>query len=186
MSVPLADRLVFSHTVDGLFLRALKTRLTERIKDRLVKEAGVDLRAPLKPGYSLKQWDAAVGIAAEELHPNEDPNVAFELLGAAVTQGYFDTMIGSAMAAMLRLIGPARAIRRIERSLRSGNNYSETSLVELSPVHFEIPTNETGRLRENLRGVIRRGMEISGAKNVRCKVLTFDDAGCVYDIEWDP
>lgn len=186
MNVPVAERLVFSQTVEGLFLRALKDQLTERLKDRLATEAGVNLRAPLKPGYPMKSWDMAVAVAAEELHPGVETAAAFELLGAALTQGYFDTMIGSAMAAMLRLIGPPRAIRRIERSLRSGNNYSQTSLIELSPSHFEIPTNEVGRLRDNLRGVIRRGMEVAGAKNVRCKVLRFDDAGAVYDIEWDP
>lgn len=185
MSVAVADRLVFSQTVEGLFLRALKPQLTDRLMDRLAKEAGVDLRAPLKPGYAMASWDRAVCIAAEELHPRVALPVAFELLGAALTQGYFDTIIGSAMAAMLRLIGPSRAIRRIERSLRSGNNYSQTKLVDLSPSHFEIHTNETGRLRDNLRGVIRKGMEVSGAKNVRCTVLRFDDASCVYDIEWD-
>ena len=89
------------------------------------------------------------------------------------------------MAAMLRLIGPPRAIRRVERSLRSGNNYSETKLTELAPNRYELHTNEVGRLRENLRGVIRRGMEVAGAKNVRCAVLRFDEAGCVYAIEWD-
>lgn len=186
MSVPVSERLVFSQTVEGLFLRALRDQLTDRLKDRLAKEAGIDLRAPLKPGYSMKSWDAAVAIAAEEIHPRVDLPVAFEALGAALTQGYFDTMIGSAMAAMLRLIGPSRAIRRIERSVRSGNNYTESSLVELSPTHFQIHTNETGRLRDNLCGVIRRGIEISGAKNVRCKVLRFDDASADYDIEWDP
>lgn len=186
MSVPASDRLVFSQTVEGLLLRALKERLTERLKDRLAKEAGIDLRAPLKPGYSLDSWDTAVTVAAEELHPKVELAVAFELLGAALTQGYFDTMVGSALAAMLRLIGPPRAIRRIERSLRSGNNYSQTSLTELSPSHFEIHTNETGRLRDNLRGVIRRGMEVAGARNVRCTVVRFDETNTVYDIEWDP
>lgn len=184
MGVPLPERLVFSQTVEGLFLRALKPRLTPRLMDRLADEAGVNLRAPLKPGYSLTAWDAAVALAAEELHPGEDPAVAFELLGAALTQGYFDTVVGSAMAAMLRLIGPKRAVRRIERSLRSGNNYSETRLMELAPNAYELHTNEVGRLRENLRGVIRRGMEVSGAKSVRCRVLRFDDVGCVYAIEW--
>lgn len=184
MSVSEPERLVFSHTVEGLFLRALKPRLTQRLRDRLAREAGVDLNK-LKPGYSLREWDAAVNVAAEELHPGAPNEEAFELLGAALTQGYFDTVIGSAMAAMLRLIGPARAVRRIERSLRSGNNYSETSLVERGPTRFELHTNETGRLRENLRGVLRRGMEVAGAKNVRCTVLRFDDAGCVYGIEWD-
>ncbi|MGV3624131.1 MAG: DUF2378 family protein [Archangium sp.] len=186
MSVPVSERLVFSQTVEGLFLRALKPQLTERMKDRIAKEAGIDLRAPLEPGYAMKSWDTAVAIAAEELHPGVELSVAFERLGAALTQGYFDTMIGSAMAAMLRLIGPSRAIRRIERSVRSGNNYTESSLTELSPSHFEIHTNEVGRLRDNLCGVIRRGMEVAGAKNVRCTVLRFDDAGAVYDIEWDP
>lgn len=185
MSVAEADRVVFSQTVEGLFMRALKGRVTERMMNRLVAEAGIDLRKPLKPGYSMAEWDQSIVIAAEELYPDTDSVTAYELLGASLTQGYFDTLIGSAMATMLRLIGPARAIKRVERSLRSGNNYSESRLVELAPNHYEIHTNETGELRDNLRGVIRKGMEVAGAKNVRCKVLRFDETSTTYDIEWD-
>lgn len=185
MSVPRSERLVFSQTVEGLFQRALKRQLTERLERRLANEAGIDLGRPLQPGYPLQAWEKAIAIAAEALHPGVDEATAFERLGAALTQGYFDTVIGSALAAMLRLIGPSRAIRRIERSLRSGNNYSQTRLVERAPRHYELHANETGRLRDNLRGVVRRGMEVAGAKNVRCVVLRFDEAGAVYDISWD-
>ncbi len=185
MSVSAADRLIFSQTVEGLFLRALKGRVTERMFDRLAAEAGMELRKPLKPGYSMTEWSRSIRIAAEELYPELERAEAYELLGAALTQGYFDTLIGAAMATMLRLIGPARAIRRVERSLRSGNNYSVSHLVEHSASHFEIHTNETGELRDNLRGVIRKGMEVAGAENVRCKVLRFDDLSTTYDIEWD-
>ncbi len=185
MSVPLEERGVYAHTVEGFFHKGLKDQLTERLLQRVADEAGIDLRKKLALRYPMPTWECAVGIAAEELHPSLPREEAFERLGAALTQGYFDTLVGSAMGAMLRIIGPARAMRRIEASVRSANNYTESSLIEHAPNHYSVIVNEVGPLRDHLRGAVRRGLEVAGAQNLKCVVASFDEQSVILDITWD-
>lgn len=185
MSVPWAERGVYAHTIEGFFIKGLKGQLTERLMQRVADEAGIDLRKQLETRYLMPTWERAVTIAAEELHPSLPREDAFELLGAALTQGYFNTLVGSAMGAMLRIIGPARAMRRIEASVRTANNYTESSLIEHAPNHYSVIVNEVGPLRDHLRGAVRRGIEVAGAQNLKCVVTSFDDTSVVLDITWD-
>ena len=184
MSVPFAQRGVYAHTVDGFFLRGIKRHLSERLLDRVRDEAGIDLRRRLEVLYALPAWERSVCIAAEELHAGVPQSVAFELLGAALTQGYFDTIVGQVLRPMVVLLGPARTMHRIEASVRSANNYTESSLVRHAPNHFSVIVNEVGPLRDHLRGAVRRGLEVAGAQNLRCEVSSYDDERVVLDISW--
>jgi len=184
-SVPLAERVIFSHTVEGLFIKALKPRWTPRLLERLRVEGGLDLQKRLDPALPFASWQRCLLIAAEELHPELSREKGLDELGACLTRGYFDTVLGAALAGILRLIGPNRALKRFDRSLRSGNNYAESRLTELAPNHFVIWTNEAGSSRHNLAGVVRQGVEIAGARNVRVAITAFDDASTTFDITWD-
>lgn len=185
MSVPLSERQVYSQSFEGLFLRGLEGQVTKRLMDRLRDEAHLDLGRPLEPSYPTSVWDAAIRITAEELFPELPREAAWKHIGVLFTRGYFKTLVGAAVGAVLRLLGPLRAARRLERSLRSGNNYSETSFHEMGPGHVEIHTNETGNLRHSLCGIILGGLEAAGAPNPRCTVVRFDADTCDYALEWD-
>lgn len=185
MSLPLDQRLVFAHVFEGLFLRALKLQVTPRLIERLRKECGVDLGKPFDPAYPVTVWTKCLQVTASELFPGVPEEVALENIGSVLTRGYFDTVIGSALAAMLRVLGPARALRRMDRSLRSGNNYAECRAEQVAPTRFSLWVNETGVLRHNLVGLLRTGAEVAGAKNCRCRIASFDDASVTIDLEWD-
>ncbi len=185
MSVPFDQRGVYAHTVDGFFLRGLKRQLTDRLLDRVRDDAGIDLRRRLEVLYPLPVWERAVSVAAEELHPGVPQPLAFELLGAALTQGYFDTLVGQAIRPMAVLLGPGRAIHRIEASVRSANNYTESSVIRHAPNHYSVIVNEVGPLRDHLRGAVRRGLEVAGARNLRCQVASHDATQVILDISWD-
>ena len=185
MSVPASERLVFSHVLEGLYFRALKGRVTPRFVQRLRAEADVDLEKPLKPGYSHATWTKCLQLTAQELFPGQPEEQALQQIGATLTKGYFDTIVGGALAAMLRVLGPARAVKRMDRSLRSGNNYSECRVTELGPGKVTMWTNESGPLRYNMLGVIRQGAEIAGAKNLKVAITNFDDESVTFDLSWD-
>ncbi len=185
MSVPVQERLVFSHVLDGLYFRALKGQVTPRLVQRLRAEAGVDLEKPLEPGYPHTTWTKCVQLTAQELFPGVPEDEALQRVGATLTRGYFDTLVGGALAAMLRVLGPARALKRMDRSLRSGNNYSESRVTELGPGKFTMWTNEAGPLRYNMMGVVRQGAEIAGAKNLQVRITHFDDDSTTFDLSWD-
>jgi uncharacterized protein (TIGR02265 family) len=184
VGVPLKDRLIFSHTLEGLFTKALKGKLTDRIRQRVKAEAGIDLDKPFEPAYPFSLWEKCLVICAEEVFPELPVEQRLQEIGLLLTRGYFETLLGSALAALLKVIGPARALKRMDRSLRSGNNYSEVKVTELAPNKFEFWSNETGLAQYNLVGVLRGGAEVSGAKNLRTEVAKRDEDGITILLEW--
>ena len=184
VGVPLKDRLIFSHTFEGLFSKALKGKVTDRIRERVKAETGIDLSRPFEPAYAVTKWEACLVICGEELFPDLPVEQRLQEVGLLMTRGYFETLLGSALAALLKVIGPSRALKRMDRSLRSGNNYSDVTVKELAPNKFEFWSNETGLAQYNLVGVLRGGAEVSGAKDVQIEIINRDENGITLQIAW--
>lgn len=185
MSVPVDQRVVFKHTIEGFFFQALRGKVTERIKQRVLAEAKLDLNR-IEPAVPLTTWNKSFEICAEELFAGEPAEVALERMGRMMTHGYFETFLGRAVAGVLRVIGPARALKRLDRSFRSGNNYSEVKVTELGPTHYRFWCNDTGLARFVVLGVVSGGGEVAGAKNIRGTVAHHDAEGCTLELMWDP
>ena len=129
-------------------------------------------------------WEKCLVICGEELYPQLSVELQLQEVGLLLTRGYFQTFLGSALAGLLKIIGPARSLKRMDRSLRSGNNYSEVKVTELAPNKFEFWSNETGLAQFNLVGVLRGGAEVAGAKNLRTEIARRDDDGITILLEW--
>lgn len=185
MAVPNEERLVFNQAVEGLFHKALKDKVTDKLRQRLLNEAKVDLSKPLEPAMKITTWNKCVELCAQEMFPELPLELAIERIGYLLTKGYFQTFIGSALASLLRVIGPARGLKRMDRSLRTGNNYAEIEVTQLGPGRFKIWCNELGTLRYNILGLLLAGAEVCGAKNARGLITHFDDRGVTIEISWD-
>jgi len=177
------QKLVYEQTIEGLFQRGLKERLSPRLLLRL-KEAGLDLRARLLPAYPFDDWCRFVQIAAEELYPSLSQEEAYLALGEAVVKGFGDTLLGPALFTVLRIVGPRRALQRTAKNFRSGNNYTEARLVEKGESHFELWMNEAGPIHHLTRGILTAGLLATGAKQPTVRVASFDDASVTYEIRW--
>lgn len=178
-----ANRLIFEHSVEGLFKRGLGGRVTPALKAQL-REAGVDLDKPLLPAYPWDTWVRAVGVAAKGLHPGEPPEVAWRLMGERMVEGYRETALGGAMFGMLKLLGPKRMLWRTRQNFRSGNNYTEARLTEVSPREADLWMNEQGSLRYLTQGAVLAGMRGAGAPDVRVEVREYDAEGVTYRVSW--
>lgn len=181
--VAVANRLVFEHSVEALFVRGLTGRVSPTLKAQL-REAGVDLDRPLLPAYGWDTWVRGVGVVARGLHPGEPQEVAWRLMGERMVEGYRETALGGAMFGMLRLLGPKRMLGRTRQNFRSGNNYTEARLTEVGPREADLWMNEQGLLRYFTQGAVLAGMRGAGAQDVRVEVREFDDAGVTYRVSW--
>jgi hypothetical protein len=105
VSVP-RERLVYDLTVESMFSRALKGRLSSRVRAR-VKEAGIDLDAKLKPAYPREVWLRAMRIVVEELYEGVPEERAWLELGERLVISLGETVMGSATLSILKLLGPS-------------------------------------------------------------------------------
>jgi uncharacterized protein (TIGR02265 family) len=166
------EKLVFEHTLEGLFVRGLVGRVTPTLRERL-KEVGVDLERKLQPAYGFNTWCSAVRVAARELHPDVPDDV-----------GYRETVLGRAAIGVIQLLGPRRGVGRARQMFRSGNNYTETRLEDVSPTEVDLWMNEAGRIRYFTRGALLAGLRAVGARQPEVQVRDYNDDHVTYRLTW--
>lgn len=174
------EYLVFSQTIEG-FLRALGS-LNDQDRAAL-KQCGIDPDKALRPAYPLEEFLAALDWAGQRLAPNEPSIEQHRLLGRRFMDAYKQTLIGRAMVAGMAIIGPWRTLQRLTHNFRTGNNFSETSLERVGPTEARLWCNRTSRPGWYL-GIIGRGLEQAGAKDVQVEVISHDATGGRFLVKW--
>ncbi|MEW5740285.1 MAG: DUF2378 family protein [Myxococcota bacterium] len=175
------DRLIFSQTFEGLF-RAAAESLDEPTIAAL-KAAGIDPQEELKPAYPLAVFHAVARLLAERLFPGLESEEQLRRLGRRFMDGYAQTMVGRAMVGVMRVIGPRRTLERLSRQFRTGNNFSETRVEELGPGHSQLWCNQAS-FPAWYEGIVARGLEFTGARDVQVALIRRDEAGATFRITW--
>ena len=181
MTAPAPEWFVYEHTVEGLFHKALHARLTPALQARL-KELGIDVKG--KPrSVPHAQWKQAIHLAATELFEGSTDE-RFRQLGRTVMLRHDETVMGKAVIAVMKLMGPRRVLGRINTTLRSGNNYIEANLAPIGPTTWEGTVNECNGNPQYIAGVLEQGLIISGGVNVKVDVSDFDGHSAKFQITW--
>lgn len=175
--------LIFDNAFEALFGIALKNRLTPRMKERL-RGIGVHLDRKLQPAYPRAVWAEALSITREEIFPFLPTPEGFRELGRTVLNGYAETLVGKALASIVRLIGPKRTLARMTKNLRSASNFNDTRFVDLGPTSAEIWVNEGIIHPEYVGGLLEGALRYAGATNPKISVLARDENGCTYSASW--
>jgi uncharacterized protein (TIGR02265 family) len=178
-----ATEFVFAQAIEGLFFVGLKGRITPSLKARLL-QAGLDLSKGLEPAYTRPQWNEFIRITAEALWPGVPEQDAYRSLGHQLLNGYAETLVGKALLGMMRLIGPRRTLQRMTHNFRSGGNYNECKVTELSPTEALFWLNEPYLHPGYVQGILEVAMPLSGAKDVKIEVKSRDAQGCTYYVSW--
>lgn len=177
----MTEKLIFAQTFEGL-LRSFHAQLSPRLASGL-RQRGLDPMAALLPAYPQSVFIEVVTFVAGELHPGLPPEEAIAAVGRGFMDGYGETMVGRAMLAMMRLIGPRRTLERVTRQFRTGNNFSETRLTEVGPTEYQLWVNEV-RLPGWYIGILSRGLELAGAQGVRVELLALEAGGGRFCVKW--
>ncbi len=176
--------LIFDHSVQGLVSRAFPEGIPPELKVKL-RDIGVDLDKPLLPAYPHVTWSRCVELISQSVFPHERREVAWRKMGERMVDGYQETMIGRALFATLRLLGPRRMLQRTQKNFRSGNNYTEVRLNDVSPTEVDVWFNETDEvLRHFTSGLVIAGMRVGGAAEPRAEVLHKDTRGFTLRASW--
>ena len=171
---------MYAQSVEGLF-RALAP-LSASVKQRFAA-LGVDPDKRLEPAYTREKWLELIRLACELTAPGQDVEVATRALGRRFMEGYGQTLVGKAMLTMLRVIGPRRALDRMSKNFRTGNNFSQTKLSQPSPGVYELWCSHV-TIAGWYQGIIEGGLTLSGAREVKATLVRRENEGAVFRVEW--
>lgn len=116
------EPLVFAPLVEAMFVRALGTRLTPICREHL-RNVGLDLEKPLRDTYALQEWKEFLSITATHLYSGLPAKATYLAMGERLVDSLFEGFVGRGRLQMLRLLGPARALDRMSRLLKSNTNF---------------------------------------------------------------
>jgi uncharacterized protein (TIGR02265 family) len=178
------EKRVYAQSVDALFIRALGPHLTRLGRQRL-KEAGLDLSAPLRPSYALEQWKAFLRVAVADVFPGLSEREAWSRLGENYLRGFQLTAQGRASMSLVTRLGPKPTLERVPHNVRAGNNFNEVRVEELGAlaatlwmkdVSADNPFFACGFLAETLRA--------AGAGDIQVEPVAFDGTAASFRLTW--
>jgi uncharacterized protein (TIGR02265 family) len=169
--------------VEGLLQHALHGKVSPRLRERL-RTAGVDLDRPLLPLYPVPVWVRCLHLIVEEVYPSLPREEAFRQLARAHVEGYGRTLLGKAVLAMMRLLGPKRVAQRLPQVLGGTDNYTEATLTEVGPAHFELELNSNQDVPGYVEALLERMLEVGGAKAPRVTKLSAGEGRTRLSLTW--
>lgn len=151
------DRFVFPSLIEG-YMKGLGPRFTAETRRKL-KAAGLDV-AKLPPAIAADAMVRFTAIIAAGAWPEEPQSEQYRRLGLAAIRGWQGTLLGSAASAMIRLIGPHRALTRLDRAFSTTNNFSRAKTELLGPKEALVTINDVQQMPTYWQGIFEAALEL--------------------------
>lgn len=174
-----AEKVVFGQSMEGIY-RALAPH-TPQERAAFLK-AGIT-KEKFNPAYPIANWLEIIDACAASRFAGQSELDRFTEVGRLFFTGFQKTLIGSALMAMLKILGPRRTLERLTRNFRTANNFTEGTLESLAPNHHRVRINYTARPGFYL-GVMETGCLYAGAKGLSVTILETKDLATTYEIKW--
>lgn len=107
----------------------------------------------------------------------------FTEVGRLFMLGYEKTLVGQALIAVLRVLGPKRMLDRMTRNFRTANNYTEVVVEAVTATQHTVRITHVTRPGLFI-GLLEKGLTYAGAKNLSVKLIDHHDTVARYDVRW--
>lgn len=180
---PDGPRVVYEHSVEALFLRALRARMSDSCL-RELKAAGLDLGQPLRPQYSEEEYVHHIQIARRFLYPHLEDGEAYRRMGRLFVEGYLQTTIGAALKVLLRLLGPERNLQRMPGYFEAGTSYIQAKAERLGEGDWAITVSHVAGNPTFTQGSLEETMRLSGVRDAVVDYSVGQGGEVRYRIRW--
>jgi uncharacterized protein (TIGR02265 family) len=174
-------RIVFATLAESL-VRGLGADLTPSLAAKL-KARGLDLSRPFPPGWEAELMFEWLVLIATETYPSVSQDEALRRLGHRFIEGWRATLLGAATAQMMRVMGSRRALARVGRAFRTGDNFTQAS-VEFTGPNQAYVTIIGAPLPSYLQGIMEAGTSMVGLTGT-VVVRSFDGRAVVLQVDWE-
>ncbi len=175
------EKVVFEHTMESI-LRVLGSPPPPEQSAELAL-LGVDLSKPLLAAYPVETYVAVMDYIARKRWPELSEEDAGQELGRAFMLAYRQTLMGKAVFALTRLIGPHRTLDRITRNFRTANNFTETQLERVGPATYVLRFSYVTRVGY-LQGLLIEALDGAGARGLVVNPISSGETGATFRITW--
>jgi uncharacterized protein (TIGR02265 family) len=176
------DAVNFRSSAEGL-VHAFRARISAECI-RQLELAGLEVDQKLKTKYPRQAMDAWIRILAADLYPSLSFDDACVRLGEDFLDGWAQTLAGRALTAVLRVLGPAKAIEKSAAGFRAGDNYTTVEIVALADNAFQLTFAEVGETPRFKCGILQAAARQAGAEQPRAELTEYDGHRAVYRISW--
>ena len=153
------DRFVFPSLIEG-YIKGLGDRFSDETRRKL-KAAGLDV-TKMPPAIPAKEMVPYMEIVASTAWPDEPRIEQLRLLGLSAIRGWKTGLLGSAATAMIRLIGPQRALTRLDRAFSTTNNFNRAKTELIGAKEALVTVNDVQDMPSYWQGIFEAGVEILG------------------------
>lgn len=175
------ERFVFPSSVEGL-LKGLGDKATPALKAQL-KARGLDVEK-LPPAIPVAEWSPHLITCATFAWPDVSEDEAMRLLGLHFIRGWQNTALGSAVSVMLRVLGPARTLSRLDRAFRTSDNFTRATTEILGPGEALISINEVQGHPTYWIGVLQGGLEVLDRRGT-VTMQASNPPGATFRMHWE-
>ena len=174
------EKVVFAQSMEGVY-RALTPHTPQEHAAFL--KAGVKRGDKFDAAYPIQAWLDILDACAASRFAHLPELERFTEVGRVFFLGFEKTLIGAALMAMLKVLGPRRTLERVTRNFRTANNFTVGTLESLAPNHHLVHINYTVRPGFFL-GIIESGCQRAGARELKVSLVSTKDLGAVYEVKW--
>ena len=174
---PVSRRLVFKHTIEGLFTRAYGAQVTPALKEEF-RRLGLEGAA-----VEAEAFGKAFVLLRDAVHPGIEPNVAERQMGERFLAGYFETAIGGLVKMMLKLLPVEKAVMRVPQSLMSGANFIEARVEKQGERQYRLTMSDFSTSPDFLCGIVSQMITRTGGIP-EVKIIEQNGRALVMAVSW--
>ena len=170
-------RLVFKHTIEGLFTRAYGGQIPPALEAQF-RDMGL-----YSPAVDAEVFGRAFQLLRDEVHSGVDTFTAERQMGARFLAGYFETAMGGLVKVMIKLLSVDQALARVPKSLMSGANFIEAKVVKVGEREVNLVVSDYSTSPEFLCGVVSEMVTRAGG-TPRVEITERNGRASVMRVRW--
>lgn len=173
-------RFLFPSAIEGI-LKGLGPLVKPELIAHL-KAKGLDVHH-LPPAIPAEHWHERLVDIAVITWPDLPKEEALRQLGLGFVRGWQRTALGSAASALLTLLGPARTLTRLDRAIRTSDNFTRTETVLDGPNAATMKVSDVQNCPTYWIGVLQAGLEFLGREGT-ATLVSHDVPGATFRLTW--
>lgn len=179
------QRRVYATWFEGLFVRALGTRLSPALITAL-RAAGLDVERKLEPSYPAEVRLECLRLARVHLFGALNDEQAWTALGRAAVDGFLQTLVGHTFALVFRLLGPRAVMKRSSAAMTAASNYVSAEAIERAPFRWEVRLEGADLPPAYYQGLGAAALEVCEVDALQVLVVTHVGEQVVLSCTWAP